>query len=159
MSEQKSKTVVFVCTGNYYRSRFSEYVFNSLAEKRGLQWRATSRGLQTWLADGLGPISPYAVERLTAMEVPFDGERFPIQLSEADLKTADLVVALKEAEHRAMMEKQFPDWAHQIEYWHVDDLDCASPEEALPTCQSCLAAFVERLAAVDAQMPNPRAAA
>ena len=42
------KTVVFICTGNFYRSRFSEYLFNALAKQQGLYWRATSRGLKTW---------------------------------------------------------------------------------------------------------------
>ena len=32
------KTVVFVCTGNYYRSRFCEYLFDALAKKAGLCW-------------------------------------------------------------------------------------------------------------------------
>ena len=48
MPAKTFKTVVFVCTGNYYRSRFSEYLFNALAKKSGLQWRATSRGLRAW---------------------------------------------------------------------------------------------------------------
>lgn len=147
MSQEKFKAVVFICTANYYRSRFSEYLFNALAEKRGLPWRAISRGLKTWMADGQGPISKYTVERLTALGVPFDEERFPIQLSEADLENADIVVAVKEAEHRPMMEEQFPDWDNQIRYWHVDDIDCATPGEALPICQSCVEAFVESLAA------------
>ena len=45
---------------------------------------------------------------------------------------SELVVAAKEAEHRQLMEEQFRDWSEKIEYWHVDDLDCAVPEVALP---------------------------
>ena len=37
------KTVLFICTANYYRSRFSEYLFNAWAEENGLRWRAGSR--------------------------------------------------------------------------------------------------------------------
>ncbi len=147
MPRQKFKTVLFICTVNHYRSRFSEYLFNALAEEQGLRWRATSRGLKTWMADGLGPISEYTHARLTEMGVPFDGERFPMQLSEDDLKSADLVIAVKEGEHRAMMEEQFPAWADRIEYWHVDDLDCAPPEETLAHCQFCIEELVKRLAA------------
>ena len=97
------KTVVFICTGNFYRSRFSEYLFNALATKSGLYWRATSRGLRAKTAANEGPISEFTAYRLTAVGVPFDWERFPVQLSEADLENADLVVALKKAEHHAMM--------------------------------------------------------
>src|SRR5208283_274440 len=90
------KTVVFVCTGNFYRSRFSEYLFNALAKNNGLYWRATSRGLRTWkVGVHEGPISEFAAYRLTALDVPFDRARFPIQLSELDLEDADLVIALK----------------------------------------------------------------
>ena len=149
MSNKTYRTIVFICTANYYRSRFSEYLFNALAEEHGLRWRATSRGLKTWMADGEGPLSEFTAYRLTAMGVPFDGARFPIQLSAADLESADLVIAVKEAEHRAMMEEQFPDWASRIEYWHVDDLDCATPEEALPICAECIEALVDRLAAAE----------
>src|SRR5208337_4446668 len=98
------KTVVFICTGNFYRSRFAEYLFNALAKKRGLFWRATSRGLRAWkVAAHEGPISEFAAYRLTALDVPFDRMRFPIQLSEVDLADADLVIALKKIEHHKIM--------------------------------------------------------
>ena len=61
MPRQKFKIVLFLCTVNHYRSRFSEYLFNALAEEQGLRWRATSRGLKTWMADGHGPISEYTM--------------------------------------------------------------------------------------------------
>jgi protein-tyrosine phosphatase len=81
------------------------------------------------------------------MDVPFDGERLPIQLSQFDLETADLVVAVKKAEHYAMMVDQFPEWADRIDYWHVDDLDCAAADEALPLCDECVGALVRTLLA------------
>src|SRR5947199_205561 len=45
MKPRHGKTVLFLCTGNYYRSRFAEVLFNSVAGKMGLTWRASSRGL------------------------------------------------------------------------------------------------------------------
>jgi protein-tyrosine phosphatase len=44
------KTILFLCTGNYYRSRFAEELFNHHAERAGLYWVAQSRGLalETW---------------------------------------------------------------------------------------------------------------
>lgn len=141
------KTVVFVCTANFYRSRFCEHWFNAQAEARALDWRATSRGLRTWMADGYGPIASHTVERLSERGIRLDGNlRFPLSLSASDLEQADLVVALKEAEHRAMMLDQFPAWADRIEYWHVDDIDCATADEALPQCETNVLALIERLA-------------
>jgi protein-tyrosine phosphatase len=145
-----AKTVVFICTANYYRSRFSEHLFNALAEAKGLNWRATSRGLRTWMADGYGPIASFTVERLAARGIHLKGHiRSPISLSETDLENADLVVAVKEGEHRAMMAEQFPDWTDRIEYWHVDDIDCATADEALPVCEAFVESLVDRLAAQD----------
>ena len=93
-----TKTVVFICTANYYRSRFCEHWFNAQAEASGLNWRATSRGLRTWMADGCGPIASFTVERLAVRGIHLNGNiRFPVSLSEADLQNADLVVALKRA--------------------------------------------------------------
>lgn len=148
-SEPPTKTVVFICTANYYRSRFSEHFFNALAEERGLRWRATSRGLKTWMVSNEGPVSDLTAYRLTARGIPFDCERFPMQLTEADLENADLVIAVKEAEHRAMMEEQFPEWTDRIEYWAVDDLDCATADESLPVCEACIEALVDRLAVAE----------
>jgi protein-tyrosine phosphatase len=143
----KLRTVLFLCTGNYYRSRFSEHLFNAFAEQRQVAWQAVSRGLQTWLADGYGPISDSAVERLATLGIHLNGSiRYPIPLTEPDLQAAELVVALKEAEHRRMMLEQFPAWADRIEYWHIDDIDCATPDEALPMCESHVQALIERLA-------------
>ncbi len=39
--------LLFLCTGNYYRSRFAELLFNHLAAQVGLDWRADSRGVAT----------------------------------------------------------------------------------------------------------------
>ncbi len=154
MVGKRLKTVVFICTANYYRSRFAEHVFNALAETRGLAWRATSRGLKTSLVENQGPISELAVYRLTALGIPVDLKRFPIQLCQADLEGADLVVALKESEHRPLMAAQFPEWVDAIEYWHVDDLDCATADRALPVCQAHVEALVNRLAAADAHQAH-----
>jgi protein-tyrosine phosphatase len=141
-----SSIVLFICTGNFYRSRFCEHLFNAMAEQRQLPWRAVSRGLRTWLADGYGPISDFAVERLTELGIRLNGDaRYPVQLTEADLQAAHLAVALKEIEHRRMMVEQFSDWSDRIEYWRVDDIDCATADEALPICETCVEALVERL--------------
>ena len=47
------------------------------------------------------------------------------------------------------MQEQFPDWADRIEYWAVDDIDCATPDESLPFCESCIKDLIARLAAAE----------
>jgi protein-tyrosine phosphatase len=141
------KTILFLCTGNYYRSRFAEAYFNALARRTGLPWRAESRGLALEFGvHNVGPISAHTLARLGALGIPAgDGPRPPAQVAAADLGAADLVVAVKEAEHRPLMRERFPDWEHRVEYWHVHDLDCATPADALPGLQQLVEELVARL--------------
>jgi protein-tyrosine phosphatase len=39
------KQILFLCTGNYYRSRYAEDFFNFYPRSEGLAWRAFSRRL------------------------------------------------------------------------------------------------------------------
>lgn len=125
--------VLFLCTGNYYRSRFAEILFNRQAEACGLSWRAESRALALDLAtDNVGAISPFALQGLASRGIQTDAaNRYPLQVTEDELQAAAHVVAMKEAEHRPMLAERFPAWVDRVEYWHVDDLDCAVPDATL----------------------------
>jgi protein-tyrosine phosphatase len=142
-----SHHILFLCTGNYYRSRFAELLFNDLATKAGIPWRAESRGLRTELnIFNVGPISVHTVRRLDGKGIsPEAPHRTPLQCSEADLAKADRVIALKEDEHRQMMEDRFPDWPDRIEYWHVHDLDQATAEVALAEIEQLVEQLIKQL--------------
>jgi protein-tyrosine phosphatase len=145
------KRVIFVCSANYYSSRYAEHYFNWLAQQEKLPWQADSRGLMVGTWGNIGPISRHTTEALQRRGILQDEQhRDPKPLTLADLAEADLVVAVKEAEHRAMMAKQFPLWKDRIEYWHVDDLDCAESHAALPHLERQIHALVERLRGNDA---------
>ncbi len=140
-------TVLFLCSGNYYRSRFAEHTFNTYAHVTGLPWRADSRGLIVdQLTSNMGPISRHAIHGLTerGISVP-DSPRFPIQLLEPDLAAADLVIALKEAEHRPLLAERFPKWPNHVEYWHIHDIDCALPADALMSLTQEVNQLIQRL--------------
>jgi protein-tyrosine phosphatase len=139
------KQVLFLCSANYYRSRFAEHFFNWLAEANGTRWRAASRGLAVGRWGHIPGMSRYTVDRLRACGVPLLETRDPQQLSEDDLARADLTIALKEGEHRQMVGELFPHWVDRVEYWQIDDLDCAEPEDALPILEDRLRALAERL--------------
>ena len=63
--------LLFLCTGNYYRSRFCEEYFNHLAQGHSLPWRADSRGLAPDITvfRNPGPLSIYTRQRLAALDV------------------------------------------------------------------------------------------
>ncbi len=128
---QHKHHILFLCTGNYYRSRFAEILFNSLADKIGLPWRASSRGLA--LERGINNVGPMAVSAITALEAlgvrhPDAVTRLPVQVAADDLEAADRIVALKQDEHLPLLEERFPEWADKVEFWHVDDAPGVLPQ-------------------------------
>src|SRR3954466_5276109 len=139
------QTVLFLCTGNYYRSRYSEILFNWKAEQCGLAWKADSRGLDPDPLNA-GPMSRHTMAALQKLGIPYDKHlRFPLVANEDDFQAAHHVVAVKEAEHRRIIEQNFPAWLDRVEFWHVHDLDCCGPEEAIPHLDREVAGLVERL--------------
>ena len=155
MKSSKFKQVLFLCSGNYYRSRFAEILFNHHAHERDLNWRAISRGLSREIGPWkTGPISVYALAGLSERGLePPEPHREPLYCTEDDLTTADIVIALKEAEHRPMVTKLFPNLDHRVEYWHIHDIDAAKPETALAELEQLLWALIHRLQQSTTQAP------
>ena len=149
--------LLFLCTANYYRSRFAEMLFNHLAAQHQLNWTADSRGIATNLgADNTDVISEHTTNGLRSRGVVIGNDhRSPIQVETEDFERADLVIALYEQEHRPYMERWFPDWADRIEYWHVGDLHVTTADEALPVADAEVRALVQRLAILPPIAPNP----
>src|SRR5437773_5336467 len=97
VAKRIEKIILFLCTGNYYRSRFAEVFFNSVAGKMGLPWQASSKGLA--LERGVNNVGPMAVEAITALRAlgiraDYAVARFPAQVTTDELEGADRVVAL-----------------------------------------------------------------
>jgi protein-tyrosine phosphatase len=140
----ETKKILFLCTGNYYRSRFAEILFNHLAAairkgESGEDWEkfpyeAQSRGLDIAVGSSynVGPLSRHTIKGLAERGIPLpEVLRMPAGAEESDFRHAYRVIALKAAEHRAPIERNFPAYADRVEYWHVHDLDKSEPEDAL----------------------------
>jgi protein-tyrosine phosphatase len=138
--------VLFICTGNYYRSRFAEAVFNHHAEALGMPWRAFSRGLAIHLVPPEFTLSPHTHQHLTArnMDVRHTAPERR-QLSGDDLAGAQVVIALKDEEHRPMMRRKFPDWADRVTYWDVGDQPEVTPDEGLAAIEKQVLDLIEDL--------------
>jgi protein-tyrosine phosphatase len=93
-------------------------------------------------------MSRFALEALKAKAiVPKGVARFPQSCVLADFDSAELVIALKEAEHRPMIERRFPLIADKVIYWHVDDVEFAYPSIALAMIDDHVAELISKLRA------------
>lgn len=64
------KKILFVCTGNICRSAMAEYIFNDLAKKSGLDFRAESAGIYAMRGY---PIDAFAKRYLDGLGIDAEG--------------------------------------------------------------------------------------
>lgn len=146
MSDTDVPRVLFLCTGNFYRSRFAEALFNHRARECGLPWRAFSRGLR--LHPSQSGLSPLAVQGLNARAIDLEHTAADCaSLSRQDLESADLIIALCEQEHRPMVVELFPEWEWRVRFWNVFDNDLTPADEALPQIERNVLALLDELQA------------
>ena len=137
--------VLFLCTGNYYRSRFAEAVFNYHCDRRQLSWRAYSRGLAIHLAPP-NHLSPATRIGLRLRGIPFHHTAAEKQaVTAADMHSAAVRIALKEIEHRPLIQTLFPDWEDRVIYWDIHDVDVALPGAMLPMLEQKVMRLIEEL--------------
>jgi len=118
------------------------------ARQRGLAWRAESRGLA--VAGGKRrPDLALRLEGLKArgLEAGADG-RFPLQVTAADLSGADLIVAVKEAEHRPLLASCSPSGSTG-RVLHIHDSTARNHAKRLAVLEDHLQSLVQRLAGAD----------
>ncbi len=126
------RRVLFLCTGNYFRSRYAEGLFNHLAQARGLDWSAFSRGLSIEMAPERPMLSPFTRNALMRKGIPLSlcGDRKRPAVP-ADWAAAARVIALKEREHRPLVRMKYPHLELRTEFWAVDDVDVAPAHASL----------------------------
>ena len=143
--EAGQRRVVFICTGNYYRSRYAELYFNAHVPPES-GWHAESRGFRL-SSKNAGSVAACVLDRLCARQIAFEDRlRAPLQLQPAELTGADYVVVLDETEHRPFVEQAIPAGHAQITYWHVPDVALMPADQALDLIEREVDALLERLA-------------
>lgn len=150
------KTVLFVCSGNYYRSRFAEEWFNHLAASQGLPWRAASRGLLDLegMRGNPGPMSVHAIAYLRELGVePAGLERMPEPIADDAPGRFERIICVNGPEHRPMVEARSALRDAEIEYWDIRDLDKEPTLSALVRCKERVEALLNELQPQDDHTP------
>jgi len=129
-SEQR---LLFLCTGNYYRSRFAEEYWNGRAEQESLAWHADSRALADPLGSGNpGTMSADALAELARLGIQARRAfRSPLSMRGEEFALYARVIALDRDEHRPMVLRSFPAHSERIQYWDIGDLWKEEPKSAL----------------------------
>ena len=128
MGKVEYKKVLFVCTGNWYRSRLAEVLFNHYAAQHDTVWEAESRGLSE--NSRMKGLSPSALRYLAS--IGFEGaESFacePRPIRVEDLESFNLIIGMNRKEHEPMMKTRYGQMAKiladnkKIRYWNVFDV-------------------------------------
>ena len=140
--------ILFLCTGNYYRSRFAEEYFNSLARSRSLPHRAASRGigLDFGRLKNPGPISIEVIVALKALGILVQAPiRRPKPLAPEEVSGFDRIICMDETEHRPLVKKHKALKGKNVEYWNIKDLGEAPASAALPECRTRVEGLIEEL--------------
>ncbi len=152
------RQILFVCTGNYYRSRYAQAFFNLKAEEIELGWTAVSRGLA--IDPGRKGISRLAAQELSKRGVPqalCQGDAQP--LTEADLNKSDYIVVMDETEHRPMIERRFPKRDdRKIHYWKIPDFPIMSAPNACAAMSENIDHLLKELAGPTEEERRPQPA-
>lgn len=126
--------ILFVCTANIYRSRFSEEVFNYFAIKNNLSTRAFSAGLKVG-SYKIRKIYKPAMDELDRLNInPIRSEEYSIHVDDIDLKNYNMIICMDEREHKPMVELNSNVKELNIIYWNIVDEPLASSNISLPKC-------------------------
>jgi len=131
------KRLLFVCSGNFYRSRLAEILFLHYTDPEKRDWEVFSRGL------AVGPVmrgvASEVVDFLKPMGLDTGDYRDPRPLLVDELIGASHVVLLNRAEHEPAIEREFhPVYrkllgAGAITFWNVFDLPYESTSRGKTT--------------------------
>ena len=126
--------VLFVCTANIFRSRFSEEVYNHFAKKLNIPSEAFSAGLRVGEYTTRKIYTP-ALQQLKYYNInPSRKDDLSIHINDLDLKIYDMIICMDEVEHRPMVEMNDQLNKINIDYWNIVDEPMVSSKVSLPAC-------------------------
>ena len=128
--------ILFVCTGNYYRSKFCENLWTYLLEKFDKKGKVSSSGLKPELAllwkEAFGNISPFTVRALSRIGVPVYNDSSLNLLTQEEVDGNDKVVFINRDEHMELLsQSELTIPVDKIIAWENGDVDQEFPIESI----------------------------
>ena len=137
--------VLFVCTANIFRSRFSEEVFNFLAKKNNIRATAFSAGLKVG-AYISRTIYPPALEYLNIYGIePQRKDELSTHINKLNLNDYQNIICLDEIEHKPMVVENNKLNKISITYWDIVDEPKMSRSISLPKCYKKVEELIKSL--------------
>ena len=133
-SKKKMNKILFICTANIFRSRFSEETFNYLAKKNDLDYRAFSAGLK---------VGEYLTMKMAAKTIkhlqligikPVRSNERCIHVDDLNLENYQRIICMDEKEHYPMVQSNFHLQNVKIEYWDIIDEPKVKGDVSMPYC-------------------------
>jgi protein-tyrosine phosphatase len=144
-SDPNANAVLFLCSGNFYRSRFAEELFNATASSHGIPWEADSAGLDL-NPNNKGPVPGLVLDRIESLNIkPMQAKRFSRPADSSDLACAEVIIAMSRDEHYGLMHKKFPTFVFKTKFWDVGDTDEMASAKAFAEMERQVGNLVEEL--------------
>jgi len=126
--------IIFICTANIFRSRFSEEVYNFLAKKNNLSSRAFSAGLKVGNYMTRKMYKP-ALKQLKILNIePKRAHENSIHVDNINLDNYKKIVCMDKKEHMPMVKSNKNLNKYSIEYWNIVDIPEVKSDVSLPIC-------------------------
>ncbi len=124
-----TRQILFVCSGNYFRSRYAEAYFNCLSDRAGAPFHAISRGVR--VGDHDTNVSPLTSYRMAERNIdPAYLYSLSKQIQWEDVDPSAWVIGMNRSEHRSWIYGLFPDQDSELRlreetgllrFWNVPD--------------------------------------
>jgi len=114
--------VLFICTGNWYRSRFAECYLKSKGYKN-----VQSRGINVVNNKKKKYREKYKQSSLVRNGLiklglnKYIDNKMPQQLTENDMKKSDKIILINKKEHYNYVIKKYPKYKHKLIIWNIKD--------------------------------------
>ena len=138
--------VLFVCTANIFRSRFSEEVYNHLVSQKNIPSKAFSAGLKVGVYR-TRKIYRKALEQLDHLDIkPIRKNELSVHVDDLSLSDFNVIICMDEKEHKPMVKVNQKLKYIDVKYWNIVDEPKVSSDISLPNCYRKVEKLVSQIA-------------